>query len=102
MPRARHGHCAKYRSFSGVSLAKSSLGCGSFWLRSCASRSGTRLVCKAAVAATAAGALVLGAATANADTDPVDPSYGRMDGDIEVVLGAGAAIAPRGLRAEGE
>jgi hypothetical protein len=54
------------------------------------------------MAATVAGAWVLRAATASADTDAVDPSYGRMEGDIDVVLGAGAAIAPRGPRAEGE
>src|SRR5215831_13531181 len=49
-----------------------------------------------------AGALVLRAGTANADVTTVDPSYGRIDGDIDVVVGAGAVFAPRGPRGEAE
>jgi hypothetical protein len=31
-----------------------------------------------------------------------EPSHGRVDGDLTVVVGAGAAVAPQGVRAEGE
>jgi hypothetical protein len=31
-----------------------------------------------------------------------EPSHGRVDGDLTVVAGAGAAVAPRGARAAGE
>jgi hypothetical protein len=34
-----------------------------------------------------------------AETPPPDPSYGRIDGDMSVVVGLGATIAPRGPRA---
>lgn len=61
-----------------------------------------------AVATAGAAALLLGlggAARADgprASTAPVDTSYGRVDGDLTAVVGAGAVLAPRGLRAEGE
>jgi hypothetical protein len=48
-----------------------------------------------------AAALVLAAATARAD-GAVDPSYGRVQGDLTLVLGLGATIAEGGTRAEGE
>ena len=49
-----------------------------------------------------AGALALGVGTARADATTVDSSYGRIDGDIDLVVGAGSVIAPRGPRGEAE
>ena len=60
------------------------------------------MVCKAAIARIAPSALALRVGIASAQTATVDPSYGRIEGDIEVAFGAGAVIAPRGPRAEGE
>ena len=34
--------------------------------------------------------------------DPVDPTYGRIDGDMSVVVGLGATVAPRGPRASSD
>jgi hypothetical protein len=48
-----------------------------------------------------AAALVLTGAPALAD-GAVDPSYGRVQGDLTLVLGLGATIAEGGTRAEGE
>lgn len=31
-----------------------------------------------------------------------DPSHGRIDGDVSVVVGLGTAVAPQGVRGEGE
>jgi hypothetical protein len=50
----------------------------------------------------AVAAIALRAATASAEPVSVDPSYGRIDGDLDVVLGAGVVIAPRMPRADGE
>jgi hypothetical protein len=47
-------------------------------------------------------ALTLRPDSARAGGAPVDPSYGRVDGDAAVVVGAGAVVAPRGPRAEAE
>jgi hypothetical protein len=47
-----------------------------------------------------AAALALGAGKASADGGAVDPSYGRVDGDVGVVFGVGGVVAPRGPRAE--
>lgn len=60
------------------------------------------MVFRSAVPAVAAGVLALRTGTASAYDDTVDPSYGRIDGDLDVALGAGAVIAPRGPRAQGE
>jgi hypothetical protein len=49
-----------------------------------------------------AAALALRASNASAGGGSVDPTYGRIDGDIGIVVGAGGAIAPRGPRAEAE
>ena len=48
-----------------------------------------------------ATALLLADAPARADST-VDPSYGRLQGDLTLVLGLGATIAEGGTRAEGE
>jgi hypothetical protein len=40
-------------------------------------------------------------APAHADEDP-EPSYGRVEGDVSLVLGAGVVAAPRGGRGEAE
>ncbi len=48
-----------------------------------------------------AGALVLAGGPAQAD-GAVDPSYGRVQGDLTLGLGLGATIAEGGTRAEGE
>jgi hypothetical protein len=48
---------------------------------------------------TAALALSGGAARAEGSAEP---TYGRFEGDITLVVGAGAAVAARGPRAEGE
>ncbi len=48
-----------------------------------------------------AAGLLLARAPARAD-DTVDPSYGRVQGDLTLVLGLGATIAEGGTRAEGE
>ncbi len=61
-------------------------------------RSGSELVGLSGVAM----ALVTIAANALADERAIDPSYGRINGDIEVVGGVGGVVAPRGLRAEAE
>jgi len=34
--------------------------------------------------------------------DASDPSHGRIEGDLGVVVGGGVAVAPRGPRVEGE
>ena len=52
-----------------------------------------------------AGALALDAATvraAQADDSTIDSSYGRIEGDLDVVVGAGTVVAPRGPRGEAE
>ena len=61
-------------------------------------RSGSDRAAFAGVAA----ALMVSAGSAGADGASVDPSYGRVQGDIAVVVGAGAVVAPRGPRAEAE
>lgn len=48
-----------------------------------------------------AAALLLRGGSARAD-DAVDPSYGRVQGDLTLVLGLGATLAEGGARAEGE
>jgi hypothetical protein len=48
-----------------------------------------------------AAALLLAEGLARAD-GAVDPSYGRVQGDLTLVLGLGATIAEGGSRAEGE
>ncbi len=52
--------------------------------------------------AAAAGAAIALAAGASRAQPRVDPSYGRIDGDMTLVLGAGATVASSGARAEGE
>src|SRR5215472_6116672 len=47
-----------------------------------------------------AAAFALRAGTASADAATVDPSYGRIDGDLDLVVGAGAVVSPRGPRGE--
>jgi hypothetical protein len=61
-------------------------------------RSGSDRVTLAGVA----GALALRAANASASGESVDTTYGRVDGDVGVVVGAGGVVAPRGPRAEAE
>src|SRR5215472_3702265 len=56
------------------------------WLRELAASLGASLAC--------AGV----APDARADVDPVDASYGRIDGDVTLVGGAGVVVAPRGPR----
>lgn len=62
----------------------------------------------AAAGAAGAAALVLGGGGAaradgpRAGATQVDTSYGRVDGDLTAVVGAGAVFAKRGMRAEGE
>jgi hypothetical protein len=53
---------------------------------------------------TAAVALALAAwaGDARASDGPVDPSYGRVDGDVDVVAGVGGVVAKPGVRALGE
>ena len=48
-----------------------------------------------------AAALAMQARGARADA-AVDPSYGRVEGDLTLVVGAGAVVAGSGPRAEGE
>ncbi len=48
-----------------------------------------------------AGSLALAAGPARAD-GAVDPSYGRVEGDLTLVAGLGATVAEGGSRAEGE
>jgi len=48
-----------------------------------------------------AGSLSLAAGLARAD-GAVDPSYGRVQGDLTLVAGLGATVAEGGTRAEGE
>src|SRR5579859_3845071 len=51
----------------------------------------------------ASSAVGLGARDARAqETAPGEPSHGRVDGDLTLVVGAGAAVLPQGVRAEGE
>jgi hypothetical protein len=50
----------------------------------------------------AAAAMALPAGNAGADTGIVDPTYGRIEGDMNLAVGAGAVIAPRGPRGEAE
>jgi hypothetical protein len=53
------------------------------------------LVASSAAASSARDALAQAA-------QPIEPSHGRVDGDLTVVVGAGAAVAPQGVRPEGE
>jgi hypothetical protein len=63
-----------------------------------------RWACDAAVLVLAvSSAQALGERDALAQVVPQgEPSHGRIDGDLTVVVGAGAAVAPRNVRAEGE
>jgi hypothetical protein len=61
-------------------------------------RSGSDWVVRVGVAA----ALAVCARTASAEGGTVDPSYGRIDGDLDVGFGVGSVIASGGLRAEAE
>jgi hypothetical protein len=54
-----------------------------------------------AALAMVAGPLVLVGAVARAQ-DRAEPTYGRLQGDVTAVVGAGAVVAARGPRAEGE
>jgi hypothetical protein len=54
----------------------------------------------AAVLVVAASGLLVGRASMAQGV--VDPTYGRISGDVCLAPGAGATIAPRGARAEGE
>ena len=56
----------------------------------------------AATAGVVVAVLTLAGGTARADDAAFDPAYGRVDGDIDLVLGVGGAVAPRGPRAEAE
>jgi len=62
--------------------------------------SGFERVAVAAVAA--AVSLSCGARAARADERPADPTYGRLEGDVGLVVGAGGVVASRGVRAGGE
>jgi hypothetical protein len=52
--------------------------------------------------AAAAAAMSSGARPAAAADRPVDPTYGRLEGDLAVVVGAGGVVASRGVRAGAE
>jgi hypothetical protein len=56
---------------------------------------------RAALVAVLGASLVLVPRDARAQ-DTVDPSYGRIEGDLTLVVGAGATVVPSGPRAEGE
>jgi hypothetical protein len=58
--------------------------------------------CDRITCAGVAVALAACAGNAIATDDAVDPSYGRVDGDIGIVAGVGGVVAPHGLRAEAE
>jgi hypothetical protein len=61
-----------------------------------------RWACERVVAFVAAGAATM-LHGRGARCDPgAEPSYGRIEGDITLVFGAGGVIAPRGPRAEAE
>ncbi len=47
-------------------------------------------------------ALTVGSARAQGAVDAVDPTYGRVQGDLTLVAGLGATVAEGGSRAEGE
>ncbi len=49
-----------------------------------------------------AAAATIQPASANADDDLVDPSYGRVDGDVGLVVGAGGVVSSGGLRLQTE
>lgn len=51
------------------------------------------------LAAGIAAALLLRGTSAGAESAGVDPTYGRIDGDIAVVVGAGAVVSSRNARA---
>jgi hypothetical protein len=53
------------------------------------------LLASSAAVSSARDALAQGAASA-------EPSHGRVDGDLTVVVGAGATVVPQGVRPEGE
>lgn len=56
---------------------------------------------RAALAAMLGASFALAPRDARAQ-DVVDPSYGRIDGDLTLVLGAGATVVPSGPRGEAE
>jgi hypothetical protein len=63
---------------------------------------GTRRGTSRVTFAGVAGALVACVGNARAQGAEVDPSYGRIEGDITFVVGVGGVVAPRGPRAEAE
>jgi hypothetical protein len=54
------------------------------------------------VAASIVGVVMARAGGARADSPPVDASYGRIEGDVALVGGAGVVVAPRGPRVGAE
>lgn len=56
----------------------------------------------ATAASAAALAVSFGARPTAAADRPVDPTYGRLEGDLGVVVGAGGVVASRGVRAGAE
>jgi hypothetical protein len=60
-----------------------------------------RWVSRVATVAALAAALALSAEEVRAQVR-LEPTYGRMEGDVTLVAGAGAVVAARGPRAEGE
>jgi hypothetical protein len=61
-----------------------------------------RSACERAASFALVGALLALAPRDARGQDTVDPSYGRIEGDLSLVVGAGATIASSGPRAEGE
>jgi hypothetical protein len=58
---------------------------------------------RVAIASAFAAAVVTAPRAARAEGEgPPPPTYGRIDGDVAFVVGAGAVVAARGVRVEGE
>lgn len=55
-----------------------------------------------AIAPACVVAAIVGPAEGEARADPVDPSYGRVQGDITLAVGVGATVAEGGPRGEAE
>src|ERR1019366_4742582 len=64
-------------------------------------RSMMRRIVSRALAASALVTAFFGSISARAE-DPGDTAYGRVDGDLSVVVGVGATLAPRAPRPSAE
>src|SRR5271165_4307241 len=102
--RARRARCRRYPFCSGGWSVRCSLASDSFLHRNCEGQSRMHWDSDsiALALASAVAASLVRAGDARADGSAADSSYGRVDGDVALVGGAGAVATGRGVRAEVE